>query len=166
LAGAAVIIALGAMLTSFVAFSDPTPGEAADPVVSVLAPAATSLATAAPPQVVTTPSTLVESPQSTRSSNTVRPSGQTPVTDPIAATRLSIQQQVNTGNLNPDKASDLYTRVDAIAKTLSQGNTDETTKAIKAMRDKLVSLRNEGQLTASGYDTLTQNLNAIASALP
>ena len=87
-----------------------------------------------------------------------------PPLDPVAAIRLAIQDQVNTGNLNPDRASDLYKQVDLIAKAVSTGNPDEVAKNIKPMRDKLTALRTGGQLSASGYDTLSRALDAIAAA--
>jgi serine/threonine-protein kinase len=87
-----------------------------------------------------------------------------PPLDPVAALRLAIQDQVNTGNLNPDRASDLYKQVDLIAKAVSTGNPDEVAKNIKPMRDKLTALRTGGQLSASGYDTLSHALDAIATA--
>jgi eukaryotic-like serine/threonine-protein kinase len=87
-----------------------------------------------------------------------------PPLDPVAAIRLAIQDQVNTGNLNPDRASDLYKQVDLIAKAISTGNPDEVAKNIKPMRDKLTALRTGGQLSASGYDTLSHALDEIAAA--
>ena len=91
---------------------------------------------------------------------------QPPPADPIAALRLAVQQQVSTGNLNPDKASDLYTKVDAIAHAAYAGNTTDEAKNIKALQDRLTALRTGGQLSASGYDILTKDLEAIAAALP
>jgi serine/threonine-protein kinase len=89
-----------------------------------------------------------------------------PALDPVAVLRRAVQEQVNTGNLNPDKATDLYKQVDLIAKAASGANADELAKNIKAMRDKLTSLRTGGQLSASGYDTLIHDLDAIGAAGP
>jgi hypothetical protein len=75
--------------------------------------------------------------------------------------RLSIQRLVSTGNLNPGKASDLNNNVDAIARALAQGNAGDVANSVKAMRDKLTALRTGGQLTASGYDELNRDLDAI-----
>ena len=57
---------------------------------------------------------------------------------------LAIQQQVNTGNLNPDKASDLYAKVDAIAHAASAGKTQDEANNIKAFKDTLTALRTGG----------------------
>lgn len=162
LSAAAVIIALTATLLSFLASRQSTPSEAVNTVAGVPTPAATSVAAVTPSQAVTEPLAT----RSARSSRAVQPGIQAPPVEPIAAMRLSIQQQVSTGNLNPDKASDLYTRVDAIAKAVGQGNAGDAAKNIKAMRDKLASLRAEGKLTASGYDALIRDLDSIAASLP
>jgi serine/threonine-protein kinase len=92
-------------------------------------------------------------------------SSQPPPSDPISTLRLAIQQQVSTGHLNPDKASDLYTKVDAIAHAAYAGNTNDEAKNIKALQDRLNALRTGGQLSASGYDILTKDLDAITATL-
>jgi eukaryotic-like serine/threonine-protein kinase len=93
-------------------------------------------------------------------------SGQAPPADPIATLRLAIQQQVNTGNLNPDKASGLYTKVDVIAHDAYTGNTNDEANKIKELRDSLTALRTGGQLSISGYDILSKDLDAVAATLP
>jgi serine/threonine-protein kinase len=84
-----------------------------------------------------------------------------PPADPIANLRLSIQQQVNTGNLNPMSASDLYPKVDGIAQALNAGKFDDVTHKVQDFRNTLVGLVNGGQLTAAGYNVLSSNLDAI-----
>jgi eukaryotic-like serine/threonine-protein kinase len=115
------------------------------------------------PAIAATPE-LVQTGQAVQSNVDVGPATPPSLLDPVAGLRLAIQEQVNTGNLNPDRASDLYKQVDLIAKAVSGGNPDEVAKNIKAMRDKLTALRTGGQLSASGYDTLVRDLDAIAAA--
>ena len=86
--------------------------------------------------------------------------------DPVATLRLSILDQVNTGHLNPDKASDLYKKVDELARAINVGNTGDAAKKIKELRDRFTVLRNEGQLTATGYDAMMRNLDAVAALVP
>ena len=109
-------------------------------------------------------SEAVQTAESAQSNVDVTPSASPPILDPVALLRRAIQEQVNAGNLNPDKATDLYKQVDLIAKAVSGANADEVAKNIKAMRDKLTTLRTGGQLSAGGYDTLIQDLDAIDAA--
>jgi serine/threonine-protein kinase len=109
-------------------------------------------------------SEVVQMAESVQSNVDVALSASPPILDPVAAMRRAIQEQVNVGNLNPDKATDLYKQVDLIAKAVSGANAEEVAKNIKAMRDKLTALRTAGQLSTSGYDTLVQNLDAIGAA--
>jgi serine/threonine-protein kinase len=85
-----------------------------------------------------------------------------PPADPIATMRVSIQRQVNGGNLNPDKASDLYKKVDEIARAINDDNIEDANHRIKDLRGRLASLLAEGQLTAGGYDEMIQALDSIA----
>jgi hypothetical protein len=94
------------------------------------------------------------------------PSSQAPPLDPIAALRLAVQQQVATGNLNPDKASALYQKIDAIAHAANAGNTTDEAKNIKAFKDALAPLRTGGQLSVAGYNVLSDAADAISATLP
>jgi len=81
--------------------------------------------------------------------------------DPIADLRMSIQQQVTTGHLNPDKASDLYKKVDDIAQAINAGNIEDARRKIQDFRNRIATLLSEGQLTAAGHDVLARDLDAI-----
>jgi serine/threonine-protein kinase len=128
---------------------------------------ASALATASvtPTEEVTPTPVSQSSAAPTSSDESVAPvSSSQPPTDPIANLRLSIQQQVNTGNLNPLKASTLYTKVDGIAQSINASNFDDVRHKIQDFRNTLVSLLNGGQLTATGYDVLSGDLDAIPLA--
>jgi hypothetical protein len=79
--------------------------------------------------------------------------------------RLSIQEQVATGHLNPTAAPDLYKKVDEIAKEIGEGDTDEAMKKIKELRDKLTGLRADGKLSDAGYEALVGDLNRLEATL-
>ncbi|MFC4149228.1 serine/threonine-protein kinase [Micromonospora mangrovi] len=139
-------------------------------------PVATSTAPAAPVVPVTVapptpkPRTLAPTtrPPATRTtrppaaSRTPRPA---PPADPIVAIRLSIQRQVATGQLNPDAAKDLHTKVDAIAKEIAENDPDQAEAQLKKLRDKLAELRRGGRLTAAGYTALSADADRIAAEL-
>jgi hypothetical protein len=170
LAVAGLVIALAAIMISWVATSRSAPSGAADPRATLVpdpeawtAPSAAALPQSEP---VTQPMTSAESSRPVQPAGAVQPGSPAPPVDPIVALRLSIQHQVNTGNLNPDKASDLYKKVDEIARAMNDGNTDEAAKKVKELRDRLVTLRNEGQLSGGGYDTLIRHLDSVAATLP
>jgi eukaryotic-like serine/threonine-protein kinase len=112
------------------------------------------------PQSSAAPTSMQPS-QTLASASIVSVSSTRPPVDPIANLRLSIQQQVNTGHLNPDKASDLYKKVDEIAQAINEGNVDDERHKIQDFRNKIATLLSEGQLTAAGYDVLSRNLDAI-----
>ncbi len=165
-AAAGGLLALAAILTLVAAAARSTPGNAPNSRATLgpVLGSATSPSMPAAPQS----QAAIQSSMSTRSAQpaaVVPPSSQPPPVDPIVALRLSIQQQVNTGNLNPDKASDLYKKVDEIARAMNDGNTAEAAKKIKELRDKLGSLLDVGQLSASGYNTLIQDLDLVAASL-
>lgn len=169
MATAVVTTALAAVLIFLLVVSRSAPDSAADPPAAsptgLDTPAAASVTASSRPQAVPRPSTVVTPRRTASPSATVQPSSPTPPADPIATMRLSIQQQVNTGNLNPDAASDLYHRVDDIAREISEGDTDDATKKVNEFRDKLSSLLDGGKLSAAGYDTLIRDLDRIAATL-
>lgn len=87
-------------------------------------------------------------------------------TDPIVGMRLSIQRQVTAGHLTPEAASELYKKVDEIADQLSKGDTDEASKKIEELREKLVDLHEHGKLSKAGYDALNQDLDRLDRTVP
>ncbi|WP_446217604.1 protein kinase domain-containing protein [Micromonospora sp. IBHARD004] len=134
-----------------------TGAQPSGPAVPVtVAPTRPSLASA-----TRTPASRTPSPRAT--SRTPSP---TPPADPIVAMRLSIQEQVEAGQLNPDAAKDLHAKVDAIAKEITEGDADQAEEQIKKLRDKLSELLRGGKLTADGYDTLSADVDRIAAELP
>jgi len=133
--------------------------------------AASTPSVTATPAISTPPSSSAPAPTravqaSQVTSPSAPPSSQAPPSDPIAALRLAIQQQVSTGNLNPDKASALYPKVDAIAHAAYAGNPTDEAKNIKAFKDSLLPLRTGGQLSVAGYDVLSDAADAISATLP
>jgi serine/threonine-protein kinase len=82
--------------------------------------------------------------------------------DPIAALRLSIRQQVDTGQLNPTKATDLYKKVDDIAHATKDGHSPDVAKKVKDFRTRLAELHDTGTLTTAGYDRLSADLDRLA----
>jgi serine/threonine-protein kinase len=161
-AALAVALALTATVVARAVADRPQPRGVSDAPATASPPTTTSVTALAQTQAAVQPSTPIQPSRPTTAPTTVPASSQAPV-DPIAAIRMSIQRLVSTGNLNPDKASDLNNNVDAIAHALAQGNAGDVTNSIKAMRDKLTALRTGGLLTASGYDELNRDLNAIAA---
>jgi serine/threonine-protein kinase len=161
-AALAVALALTATVVTWAVATRPRPRGAADAPATASPPTTASVAARPQTPVAVHPSTPIQPSRPTTAPTSVPPSSQVPV-DPIAAIRMSIQRLVSTGNLNPEKANDLNNNVDAIAHALAQGNAGDVANSIKAMRDKLTALRTGGQLTASGYDELNRDLNAIAA---
>ena len=80
--------------------------------------------------------------------------------------RLTIQQQVTAGHLAPASANDLYKKVDEIAEKINEGDSAESTKKIKELRDKLAGLREDGRLSQVGYEALTASLDRVAAIAP
>ncbi|SCE74266.1 serine/threonine protein kinase [Micromonospora purpureochromogenes] len=128
------------------------PSVGAAPVT--VAPTTPSLRTVAP----TTPTSRAPSPRA--ASRTPAPPA-----DPVVAMRLSIQEQVEAGQLNPDAAKDLHSKVDAIAKEIAEDDPEQAEEQVKKLRDKLSELLRGGRLTAAGYDDLTAGVDRIAAAL-
>jgi serine/threonine-protein kinase len=161
-------VGLVAILILAVAAWRMVPDQSGDPLVALAPPPTPSLTTTnviTPPQASSAP----QPPKPVRASQAppaAQPSSQASPSDPIVALRLAVQQQVSTGNLNPDKASDLYAKVDAIAHAARSGNATEEAKNIKAFKDKLTALRTGGQLSVAGYDILSDAADAISATLP
>jgi len=163
--------ALAAILVAALVDSRSEPGGVAGPPVTSAAVLDTP--TAGPVPASPTAQTATRSPAPVQSRRSTQPGGvaqpsssQTPPADPVVALRLSIQQQVETGNLNPDMASDLYRKADEIARETNAGDTEEATKKVNELRDKLDRLLSEGKLSASGYDVLSRDLDRVAATLP
>lgn len=130
------------------------------------APTAPQLSPSPQPEPVVQPSASAKPSPSRSDRVPVRPTSEPAPVDPIVAMRLAIQQQVSTGNLNPDKAPDLYKKVDEIAREMNENDTTDAAKKAKELRDKLDDLLSQGQLSAGGHSTLIQRLDSITAALP
>jgi eukaryotic-like serine/threonine-protein kinase len=131
---------------------------------AVVAPASltrTRDVTPTPDPSGTAPSTSIPPSQPPSSDAIVPVSSSHSPPDPIANLRLSIQQQVSTGHLNPDKATDLYKKVDEIARAINNGDAVDARRKVQDFRNKITTLLNEGQLTVAGRDVLARDLDAI-----
>jgi serine/threonine-protein kinase len=145
------------------------PRQTGDPLVAPVPPATPSLTTppaASSPPSSSAPAPTKAAPASQVTSPPAPSSSQPPPGDPIAALRLAVQQQVSNGNLNPDKASPLYQKVDAIAHAANAGNATDEAKNVKAFKDGLMPLRTGGQLSLAGYNILSDAADAISATLP
>jgi serine/threonine-protein kinase len=136
--------------------------EGAPTVVTPVSLTATMEVTSTPQ--ISAPPTPMQPTRAPSTGTIVPVSSSAPPVDPIANFRLSIQEQVNTGQLNPTKAGDLYTKVDGIAQSINAGKFDDVRHKVQDFRTFLTSLRNAGQLTPAGYDALASNLDAIPLA--
>lgn len=156
-----VLLVVAAFLAGLaqVAGTGPPPDESA---VDALLPAASGSASPSVTIPPTQPSAAT--PTTTRPVPVVGAGPTTPI-EPIAAMRISIRRQVDTGNLNPAAATDLYNKVDEIARELNAGDTDDATKKVNELTHKLSDLVAAGKLTSSGYDDLTVRLNAVAALI-
>ena len=130
------------------------------------APTAPQLSPSPRPEPVVQPSAATKPSPSGPERVPVRPTSEPAPVDPIVAMRLAIQQQVSTGNLNPDKAPDLYKKVDEIAREMNENDATDAARKAEELRDKLDDLLAQGQLSAGGHSTLIQRLNSITAALP
>ncbi|SBT49819.1 serine/threonine protein kinase [Micromonospora auratinigra] len=147
--------------------------EAETPVAGPAVPPAPTTAATSRPPVAATPSaptrrTVRPASRADRTPASKAPSrtpGPSPAADPIVAMRLSIQRQVTTGQLNPDAATDLHSRVDAIAREIAQGDTDQAEAQVKRLRDKLAELLRGGKLTPDGYRDLRAEVDRIQADL-
>ncbi|HET8682817.1 MAG TPA: protein kinase [Micromonosporaceae bacterium] len=172
IAAVVVGVVLAAILAAPLVDSRPESGEVAAPSAPSAAvpdtPVTGPVTTSSTAQAATRPSTSIQSRRPASPAGGVGPptTAQTPPADPIVALRLSIQEQVETGNLNPDMASDLYKKVDEIAREMNAGDTEDAAKRIQELRAKLDTLLNDGRLSASGYDILSRDLDRVAATLP
>ncbi|WP_406039449.1 serine/threonine protein kinase [Micromonospora sp. NBC_00898] len=173
----AVVVVLGGALLALATAALLTPDNgppAARPTVASTATATRPGAPAVPVTVAPTtptprtltPTTQPPASQAPTPQATSRTPSPSPPADPVVAMRLSIQEQVDTGQLNPDVAKDLHAKVDAIAKELAEDDVDQAQEQIKKLRDKLTDLLRGGKLTAAGYDDLTADVDRIAAELP
>jgi serine/threonine-protein kinase len=167
-AGAALAAALlTMMILVLLALKSPTETTANAPATPTNPDVATtSLGTIASPDASASPAaTPSAAPATTGAAPTRTRTTPPPATDPIVALRVTIQQQVNAGNLNGDTARDLNHMVDDLAKAIANDNPDDEAKKLKALRDKLTSLYKEGKLSADGYRTLNRGLDQVAVTL-
>jgi eukaryotic-like serine/threonine-protein kinase len=116
-------------------------------------------AQASVPAPANPPATPTTSPPASRTNSP------TPRTDPIAALRQSIRQQVDAGTLDQKAGEDLQAKVNDLAKTIAADDGEEQAKKLKALRDKLDSLYEEGKLTAEGYRVLDRRVDDVAAEL-
>jgi eukaryotic-like serine/threonine-protein kinase len=167
LAAVAAAILTAAILIAVLTTSRSLPTGAGRPPAASGTPfsAAASLSVSAQPTAIARSTTPIKPSPSTQPAETVQPTAPAPPTDPIAAARLSIQQQVSTGNLNPDVAKDLYKKVDEIAREINADDATDAANKLNNLRDKLAGLLEQGELTTVGHDALTRDLDRPAAAL-
>ncbi|WP_328421573.1 protein kinase [Micromonospora sp. NBC_00389] len=143
------------------AVATPTPSAPLVEPAVVVVPTTAAPTTKAPRTRASTSDQVAPSPTST----SPRPTTTTTPTDPIVAMRLAIQHQVQTGQLNPDAAKDLHSKVDAIARQIAEGDTGRAQEESKKLRDKLDDLYKGGKLTKPGHETLTGHVDRIDARL-
>jgi eukaryotic-like serine/threonine-protein kinase len=167
LAAVAGAILIAAILIPLLAASRSLPTGAGGPPTASGTPfsAAASPSVSAQPTAIARSTAPIEPSSSTQPAETVQRSAPARSTDPIAAVRLSIQQQVSTGNLNPDVAKDLYKKVDEIAREMNASDVKDAANRLQDFRAKLADLLEQGKLTAAGHDALTRDLDRLAAAL-
>ncbi len=154
------LLIVAALLFGLSRMSSRAPSGRAAAVVETPAPTSASLPSAQITESVVPPSA---SP-STLAATAAGEGPPTPI-EPIAAVRVSIQRQVDTGNLAPDAASDLYRKADEIARETNEGDLDDAAKKIDEFRHKLDDLLNGGKLTTTGYADLTARIDAVEAAV-
>jgi len=173
-----LVMVLGALVTAVVAWlltvdRDPSRDAAGAndaPPTSTAAPAAPDAATPSPttsrpPDTGTGPTASDPPSRPAQPAPTDQPTSSAPSVDAIAAIRPAIAQQVDTGNLNQGAAGDLYKKVDEIARAMNRGDTNEATKKLGDLRNKLNSLANDGKLSTAGRDALLPYLDRIAAEM-
>jgi len=173
-----LVMVLGALVTAVVAWlltvdRDPSrdaAGATDAPPTSTAAPAAPDAATPSPttsrpPDTGTGPTASDPPSRPAQPAPTDQPTSSAPSVDAIAAIRPAIAQQVDTGNLNQGAAGDLYKKVDEIARAMNRGDTNEATKKLGDLRNKLNSLANDGKLSTAGRDALLPYLDRIAAEM-
>jgi eukaryotic-like serine/threonine-protein kinase len=167
LATTAIVVVLLALIAAFLLGRTGSRQSSQEPpATQPAAPPAAVTTTPAAPTTAAAPSTA--SPSATAASPTPRAVTTTPAvpSNPIVATRLAIQTQVQTGQISPDAARDLYKKVDEIARAIDEGNADEAAKKVKELQDKLADLRADSKLTAAGHDALVGVVDQIEATLP
>jgi hypothetical protein len=83
----------------------------------------------------------------------------------IADLRSAVRQQIDTGQLDAGAGDDLLSKVDQIAREVSEGDRAAARTYADRMRDKLGKYRDDGALTPAGYQALTARLGALDEAL-
>ncbi|MEV0153400.1 protein kinase [Micromonospora sp. NPDC050686] len=139
----------------------PTPVASGTGATTPPAPSPTGAAPA--PAARTSTSTRPAARSTAPTSAPARTTSPPPPADPIVAIRLSIQEQVNTGQLNPDAAKDLHGKVDAIAKDLAADDQRRAADDVKKLRDRLAGLHKDGRLSEAGYTRLSRDVDRLAA---
>ncbi len=165
-AGAAVALSAASLAVAAAAMLRPPARDAATHWVGPTASAATSSApVVAAPLASGSPAarpTARPSPASTAPSNATSTSPSP--TDPIAALRQAIAQQVSVGGLKADAATDLNHNVDDLVHTIATGDTGAVATKITALRGKLTALNKGGKLSADGYRVLNSAVDQVAAS--
>lgn len=167
----AAVIAVVLMVIVLASTLRPGPEQTSDGIASG-APTAVKSAPRAPSTFVSPSAAGSVAPPATpvasRTTSPVSSGTETPTarpTDPIAALRRSIREQVNAGSLAAASAEDLQHKVDDLAKAIAVDDTEEQAKKLKSLREKLISLYEEGKLTADGYRVLDRRVDQVAAEL-
>ena len=74
---------------------------------------------------------------------------------------MSIQRQVDTGNLALSAASELNKKADEIAREANEGDLPDAARKVDEFRHKLNDLLEDGKLTTAGHGQLTDRINAV-----
>jgi serine/threonine-protein kinase len=148
------------------AVTSPSAGPSGGPSGPPPVPAtAMSQTPASPPGRATTASPSAAPSSAPASATPSAGTSATPV-DPITGMRSDITRLLAFGQLRPDAAKDLRTRLDTVERQIAQGDAGAARGSLKKLRDKLDDLYRGRKLSGLGYSTLVTDVDLIQAALP
>jgi len=151
---AAIMLAVGA---------DPGTSIGAPPPVRLTAPPEIAAASAQPsPSIEPSRSTPSQPAPSTRTASPTTTPAPAPAVDQITALAALLQQRADAGTLPPKAAKTLLRDLNGVLRSLSAGATDQATQRFAEFRDRVTTLRSDGELTGAlpDLDRIAESLDA------
>ncbi|MEV4483770.1 FIMAH domain-containing protein [Micromonospora coxensis] len=156
-AGAVVMVLVAALMVAFSGDDAPAPGRAGPAPTAAVGDDPLAGGDEPSPTEDVTPSPTV-SPSPRTSPPSARPA------DLLAGLQAALDRLERQGELRDGAADELGKRLRDIRRRL--GQPDKAREKLREFAEKLVSLRREGKISASGYDLLAAGTTQLAQALP
>ncbi|WP_446218109.1 FIMAH domain-containing protein [Micromonospora sp. IBHARD004] len=155
--GAGVAMVAAMLMVAFAGDEDAGPATGSTVAIGTSAPAD-------PTEPVTEEAS--PTPTSSPSSSSPAPRRAASPAELVAGLGTTVEGLVQQGQLRPRVGNELGKRLREVEEKIADGETDEAREQLREFAEKLIDLRQDGKISASGYEVLVAGTTQLGQALP